>query len=307
VHVYCRNFAFRILALLLSQAACSPLLHAENLKPEDLVVRHLNSIGAAEARAASKSRVIQGTSEFVSLVGGSGRVQGTSGFVSEQRKVDILMKLGNSDYRGEQFISDGDKVYVAATISNHRRSSFGEFVHSQDQIVREGLLGGVLSTAWALQNLDHNQPKLSYEGLKRMDGRQLHYLRYRCKKNDDMNIHLYFDPETYRHVMTVYSLTAAAGFGTSVPSATDQLGMTSPSNMPGGDPTQSSKQKEVRYTIEERFSDFKTTDGLTLPEHYTIHFTEELQNGHTTVFEWEITANEVSTNMSLDPRNFLVK
>jgi hypothetical protein len=100
MHVYCRNFAFRILALLLSQAACSPLLHAENLKPEDLVVRHLNSIGAAEARAASKSRVIQGTSEFVPLVGGSGRVQGTSGFVSEQRKVDILMKLGNSDYRG---------------------------------------------------------------------------------------------------------------------------------------------------------------------------------------------------------------
>jgi len=62
-----------------------------------------------------------------------------------------------------------------------------------------------------------------------------------------------------------------------------------------------------RYTIEERFSDFKTTDGLTLPEHYTNHFTEELQNGHTTVFEWEITANEVSTNMSVDPRNFLVK
>jgi hypothetical protein len=96
-------------------------------------------------------------------------------------------------------------------------SSFGEFVHSQDQIVREGLLGGSLSTAWALLNLDHNQPKLTYEGLKKVDGRQFHDLRYRCKRNDDMNIYLYFDPETYRHgtngenVLPVVSITMLRG------------------------------------------------------------------------------------------------
>jgi hypothetical protein len=76
-------------------------------------------------------------------------------------------------------------IWQRRGVSNHRRSSFGEFVHSQDQIVREGLLGGSLTTAWALLNLDHNQPKLSYEGLKKVDGRQLHDLRYRCKRNDD--------------------------------------------------------------------------------------------------------------------------
>jgi hypothetical protein len=59
--------------------------------------------------------------------------------------------------------------------------------------------------------------------------------------------------------------------------------------------------------LEERFSDFTTTEGITLPSHYNIHFTQELQDGKTTVYEWDMKANEVSENMSLDPRNFQVK
>jgi hypothetical protein len=41
-----------------------------------------------------------------------------------------------------------------------------------------------------------------------------------------MNIHLYFEPETFRHVMTVCTITLAAGLGTSVPSPIDQFAMT---------------------------------------------------------------------------------
>ena len=53
-----------------------------------------------------------------------------------------MIKLANNDYRGEQFVTDGDKVSVAATTSSHKWSDLGEFVKAQDQIVREGLLGG---------------------------------------------------------------------------------------------------------------------------------------------------------------------
>ena len=77
--------------------------------------------------------------------------------------------------------------------------------------------------------------------------------------------------------------------------------------MPASDPAQSSKQRQIRYTLEERFSDFKTADGITLPSHYNIHFTQELQDGKTTIYEWDMTATDVSENMSLDPRNFQVK
>jgi hypothetical protein len=75
----------------------------------------------------------------------------------------------------------------------------------------------------------------------------------------------------------------------------------------GADITQSVKQKETRYTIEEKFSDFRAAEGLTLPAKYVIHFTQELQDSTTEVFEWDIAADEVSNNLTLDPRNFEVK
>jgi hypothetical protein len=52
---------------------------------------------------------------------------------------------------------------------------------------------------------------------------------------------------------------------------------------------------------------FPTANGLTLPSHYNIHFTQELQNGDTRVYEWDMKGDEVSDNLSLDPRNFQVK
>jgi hypothetical protein len=296
-----------IVTLALLQAVVCSWLLAADMKPEDLVAKHLDSIGTTEVRKAAKSRAIQGTARFKILVGGAGELTGNSGIVSEQRKSDLVLKFGNNDYRGEQFVCDGDKFYISATTASHHRSTFGEFVWSQGLMLREGLLGGELSTAWALLNLDQNHPKLSYEGLKKFDGKQVHSLRYRSQKSDDMTIRMYFDPENFHHLATVYSITLSSGLGGSVPSISDQAGLTTSTLNPGGDPTQSSKQREVRYTVEERFSDFKTTDGITLPSHYNIHFTQELQDGRTILYEWDVAADQVSNNVTLDPRNFQIK
>ncbi len=281
-------------------------VRAADLKAEDIVARHLDAIGAVASRAANKSRVVQGTARFKILVGGAGQLEGKGAVVSEARKLNIMMKFPN-EYKGEQFITDGDKTSVAATTSDHRRTGLGDFLVSQPVILQDGLLAGALSTAWALSNLDRNHPHLSSGGLKKVDGRQMLDLHYQPKKSNDMDIHLYFDPETYRHLETVYSIALSTGFGNSVPSLSDQTGLTSSPPSPGSDPTQSSKQRQIRYTLEERFSDFQTTDGITLPSHYNIHFTQELQSGKTTVYEWDMAATEVSENMTLDPRNFLVK
>jgi hypothetical protein len=284
------NGIFKMVVMIGLQTA---LLQAADVKPEDIVARHLDSIGTTAARAACKTRLVRGLAEFKILVGGGGSgIPAQSGLVSDGRKSVWLVKLANSDYRGEQFVSDGDKVYIAATTANHRRSSFGEFVHSQNQIIREGILGGALTTAWALLNLDANKPKLTYNGEKKINGGEAYEIGYHSRKKDDLTIHLYFDKASYRHVMTTYSLTLGPGLA---PTAG------------GPDITQSSKQKETRYMIEERFSDFKTAEGLTLPVKYAIHFTQELQNGTTEVYEWDIAADEISNNIGLDPKNFEVK
>jgi hypothetical protein len=283
------------------------LLHAADMKPEEVVAKHLDSIGTAPARAAIKNRVVQGSAKFKLIVGGSGELDGKGGLVSEQHKSNFVLKF-NGDYRGEQIVSDGDKAYVAVTLANHKRSNFGEFIHTQDFVVKEGLLGGELSTGWALANLDKLPGKLEYAGLKKFDGQSVMDLRYHSKKHDDMNIHIYLDPQTFRHIATVYLIELSPNLGgQGGPSATDQVGLTSSVDRPGADVTQSARQRQIRYTVEERFTDFKAIDGLTLPSHYNLRFTQELQSGSTILDNWDLNADDIAHNVSLDPRNFEVK
>ena len=295
---------FWILTLLLAQAVPG---HAADLKPDELVAHHLDSLGTAAVRSANKSRVVQGTAKFKMLVGGGGQLEGKSAVVSEEHKLNILMKFAN-DYRGEQFISDGNKSSVAATTSEHRRTIFGEFVMSQPVLLQDGLLGGALSTAWALSNVDSNHPRLSVNGLKKVDGKQLLDLRYQPKRSTEMDIHMYFDPETYRHVQTVYTITLASGLGGSVPSISDMVGLTTP-----GGPEWQRSDPQFKAAANSLHPG-RTISAISIPQmgsHYPLTTTSisprKRKTGKTTVYEWDVMANEVSENMSLDPRNFQVK
>jgi hypothetical protein len=288
------------------------------MKPEDIVAKHLDSIGTAQARASAKSRVMQGTVDYRLLVGGAGNLDGKAVLVSQDDKLQFMMKLNNNLYRGEQFIFDGDKDVIARTTANQNRSSFGEFVQVQDVVIREGLLGGALSTAWPLYDLGDRKAKLSYEGMKKVDGKDLIELRYKPKKNTDADIFLYFDPQTFQHVETVYSVRVRTQLGSVDPQIANAVSTNSPGNVGPSFPatggtvgvtneTLSARQQETRYRLEERFSDFESFGGLNLPTHYTIHFTQELGNGRTTVSEWKIVANQISNGTGVDPRNFEVK
>ncbi|MGA9496223.1 MAG: hypothetical protein WBV41_10220, partial [Terriglobales bacterium] len=71
--------------------------------------------------------------------------------------------------------------------------------------------------------------------------------------------------------------------------------------------TAAARQQLTRYRLQEKFSDFKTADGVTLPTHYDIQFTQELQNGKTTLSDWDMKGVDVSNNTPVDARNFEVK
>ncbi len=260
---------------------------AAEMNPEDIVAKHLDSIGTPEARAAIKSRAVQGKLRFKILVGGTGEVEGTWGRVSEGRKSNFVMRFGLGDWRGEQFVFNGEKTWFAAATASHVPSQFAKFVNGQDFIVKEGLLGGELSTGWALLNLDPERVKLDSIGLKKIDGHELQGIEYHSKGHTDMTIKMYFDPETHHHVMTVYSYAVEPNMSHII--------------------TESVNQQEIRYTIEERFSDFQTNNGITLPHHYDLQYTQELQNGSTRVYDWDMTVDKLLTNLDLDPGNFAVK
>lgn len=267
-------------------ASVSIAVWAADTKADTIITLHLDSIGTQEARAAVKTRVIQGPLHFRDLTGRKGDVDGYWGYVSDGNKLNLVMKFGSGEWHGERFVFDGAKTNFAVFTSSRRPSSFGDFVHWQDFILKEGLLGGELSIGWALENLDRNRAKIDDIGLKKIDGRELNAIEYHSKGND-MNVTLYFEPETHRHVMTVYSVSWEPGIGYRT--------------------EDSARARQIRYTIEERFSDFQTDNQITLPKHYDLRYTQQPQKGETHQYEWEMTAEKTFSNVSVDPQNFQIK
>jgi len=282
----------RSLAVFVALVAIFPVSAAKDeFQAGEFVKQHLNSIGTEQARAAVKNRLAQGALTFQYL-NVAGSVNGTLQFVSEGDKFVSVLKIPSPDYWGEQFTSDGKKTAVKQ-VKPGIYSALGRFVFEHNEVLTEGLWGGALSTAWALSHLDERHPKLQDQGLKKVDGRELHRVDYLPKKSSDLLIELYFEPDTFRHVMTVYSYHVMA--------------------RAGGGPTASAGQEERYYRIEERFADFKNIDNLTLPGRWTIQFTSgggmrNIGRGSTSsISQFEVTEAKISHNVPLDPKNFEIK
>jgi hypothetical protein len=261
-------------------------LAKDKSEASDFVRQHLNSIGTNEARAAIKNRVVQGTVTFEIPNTTSITWEGLATMVSEGDKLATQLKFPPTVYRTELFVTDGKKT-SAAQVKPGSWSEFGTFIRTHTEILTEGLWGGTLSTAWALSNIDNRSPKLEDRGIKKVDGTELHRFDYIPKKNrDDLEIQLYFEPETYRHVMTVYLLTVTAPQGFT--------------------PNRSAGRQDTSYRLEERFGDFKTIDNLTLPTSWTIHFNYGPVSGGL-MDQYKVAASKIVHNVSVDPRNFEVK
>jgi hypothetical protein len=265
-----------------------PLLGAKDakMKPEELVAKHLNSIGTPEARAAAKNRVATGASQFSMHLPIGRQLSGPAMVVSEGKMLRISMTFNAQDYPSEQLIFDGNKVNVSR-IRSGRRSEPGAFFYTYEVLLREGLFGGTMTTAWALLDVTERQAKLDYTGLKKVDGKRMHELRYRAKKGSgDLTISLHFDPETFRHVHSEYKLIQ-------------------PANMAAG-PEDSSSQRETLYYIQEWFDDFNAVDSLNLPHNYRMVYSRE-GTGATTLLEYKIVLSNILHNQTSDPKAFAIQ
>lgn len=274
--------------LMVVLALFSTFAHAaDKLKLDDVIARHLASIGTPEARAAAKTRLGAGKAQMQEVVRGSSSLSGTASLASDNRRIKIAMQFpGSPQYPGEQWVFDGDKTLVALTAPG-ARSSIGNFVFNYPELMREGLLGGSIFTSWSLLDLSGRQPRLKYDGLKKIDGRELHQVSYTPRKGGSgMEIRLFFDPETFRHVKTSYVLEQGSGMKTS----TDARG-----NVLGAD--ELAHADHVRYFLEENFADFQTVDGITLPTSWTIRY--EIQPSSSAVLQWTVKVEQVKHNEQL--------
>ncbi len=267
---------FLVLSLLI--AGCS-VAQEQKLTAEDIVARHLESIGTPQARAGVKSRTAQAAVLMDVLVGTTAHSEGKAMLVSLGRQASIQIRMQDGQFPDENFVFDGKDVKIGQ-IGPNARSRMGDWLYREDALMRESLFGGSLLTSWALLDIRSRQAKLKYDGLKKVDGRNLHDLIYLPKKgaDNDLAIHLYFEPETFRHVKTVYT------FLVPLPLAHMR------EQVRGTVRSQAQDRSDTRYRVEETFSEFRTVDGITLPGRWRVEYTVQSDKTLSTACEFAIGA-----------------
>ncbi len=276
------RFARNLLGSFVLLFLASSISQAQKMKPEELIAKHLDSVGTAEARSSVKSQMAVGDAVVTFISEKNQNAVGRVVIASAGPKNFFGLSLNASDYPGERFSFNGSKSKVAA-VMNGLRSYFGNFVDANELVLRDSLLGGTLSSSWALNDIAGKKVKLSVGGPKKMDGKEYYTLEYTPKGGSDVGITLFFEKDTFRHARTEYKRTASAGIGVG--------------------PDQSAGFSETKLKVIETYSDFRPEKGLTLPHTYKLNYSETGQRG-TREVEWAYTLNEFSFNQAMDDKTF---
>jgi hypothetical protein len=246
----------------------------EKPSAERIVARHLEALGWSDPKAAQALRVAEGRCHFEIRRGGTGSLEGKALVSSEGRRVRVDLRFSSSEYPGESLAYDGQKVEVGF-IQPRVRSPLGGFLNTYDVLLKEGLVSGVLSSAWPLLDVAARRPKLKYDGVKKIGDRSLYQIAYKAARGQgDIEVLLYFDPETFRHLRSEYRLTLMP----SMSSAIDR----------------SASQQDTRFEMEETFAHFETAAGLTLPRRWMLTFSMDGPSTNA-LWRWDNVMEKIST------------
>jgi hypothetical protein len=164
-----------------------------------------------------------------------------------------------------------------------KRSPLGEFLFTYKHILRDGLLGGAISSHWAFLDHELRQAKLKYKGIKKKDGVKMHRVDYKAKGDKDVDISLYFDEVTFRHVMTEYEVKIAALIGIN--------------------PVASPQQRATIQKVTETFKEFKEVDGFAVPTVWRIRY-QRSGNQSGPVWRWTLNFNRIGQNQTVEEKYF---
>ncbi len=280
---YVAGLWFGLLGVSLSGVQARPA--DTKMKSEELIAKHLEAIGTAETRNSVSNRIVAG--KVLTEVRGNttGQANGDINLASEGHKSLLVMLFDNPQYPYERLGYDGDNL-TAGDLRPGIRSTLANFLLTHDVVFKQGLLGGVLSTAWPLLDLSAANPKLEMGGQKKIDGRDAYVLQYLPRKGSDLEIRLFFDAGTFRHVRTTYQRTISAQMGSN--------------------PNASARQRETRYEMTEVFSDFQKENGLTLPHSYKLTLMVQ-GNGGTFINNWTSQLTRFVVNQKIPAEAFNIK
>lgn len=259
----------------------------DKMKAEDVIAKHLEALGPEAARTAAKTRIVGGSSRATFKARStSGAIDGQIVIASDDNKVVLGMRFDAPNYPGERFGFDGKK-FTVGYLSPGVRSQLGNFALTNGEIFKEGLVGGTLTSAWALLDLAERKAKVEYSGTDKVNDRLVHKLKYYPNKGSDLKITLFFDAETFQHVRTQYDRVIGARLG-------------------AGGIDSSASQRETRFKIVEEFGDYKEEGKLKLPHSYKLQF-EIDKTGGGSLDRWEMHLDQFAFDQEIDNRMFNVE
>lgn len=271
----------RLSMFLIAFAMIAPAVSAQKLTADEIVAKHLASIGTPEKRAAVKTVIASGEVNYESIFPKNLPATGRIVLASDGIKSMFGMQFTAADYPRELAVFDGSKTNVAMVRSGSR-SLLGNFIQSNSAIVSQGILGGTLGSSWNLLAATSRGAKISTSGTKKIDGRETYVLKITPKGGSDLNITMFFDQETFHHVRTEYSRTSSASIGATI--------------------DESARQSETRIKVTEEFSDHQPHEGITFPRKYKLQYTTTGRNPVEIV--WSGVFSEFALNQNLDPATF---
>ena len=259
----------------------SSLFAEEKIKPEQLLEEHLKALGSPEILQQIKTRLIIGVATMKYITGGSGQLAGKANWASEKRKMGFVIQFGARDYPGEHFAYDSKDVMVNYIQTNGQRSEIGNFLLNYDGIMKNGLLGGVLTVDWPLLNIQESKLEMKIKK-KKVDDRELYEVEYLPNKSmEDVKVKMYFDPKTHYHVMTEYRL-----YRYSFIAYPSRLG-----------------ENIENHILIEKFEDFKSVDGVNLPHKYSLNY--QLRGAMQVLYTFD--AEKIVHNRPIDPQFYVAQ
>ena len=260
----------------------------EKLKLDEIIAKHLDSIGTKEKRAEIIDQLILASVKYEKK-GATTSFIGKSVFVSTRSKNLFGMELNSNEYPQDKFSFDGNKARISFSTPG-LYSLLGNAVFTNPGLIKNGLLGGTLFSSWVLNNLADKHPKISLIGSKTIDNNDAYVIEYIPKGDLDFEVRIFIDKKTFHHVRTEYYRSIAARQGNSIDTSAHQ----------GSD----------NLKITEEFSEFTNMSGLTLPSKYSISY-NNYNNGIATNIgnievKWSFEVSNFKYNQKFDDSVFII-
>jgi hypothetical protein len=261
----------------------APSVSAQKIQLQDIVSKHLLAVKSAEQKTKVTNITAVGETSYAQGSNHQREYTGKSVLVSDGKKVALAVALPIQDYPFERVTYDGRKVTLPF-IRPGTRSPLGNFLFINDEIVEEGLFGGVLSTAWLLNFPEEKKGSMSVEGTKKLSGKDVHVVSYNTRGGTGLQVKMFFETESGRHVRTEYRRKST-------------------SSMAGSPEASASFTNDIIEEMSEDFGDFRTEAGVTLPTSYKIRV-RQVTGTNSREFFYTMKVGAFYYNQQLDAATF---